>query len=58
MSDKTRTLTCNQMEFRKCLIGGILYGGDINDVDLATSQRMNIDIERYGFSLDGSASIG
>ncbi|KAF7121036.1 hypothetical protein RHSIM_Rhsim13G0127400 [Rhododendron simsii] len=31
---------------RKCLIGGILYGGDINDVDLATSQRMNIDIER------------
>ncbi|KAH7837035.1 hypothetical protein Vadar_008720 [Vaccinium darrowii] len=58
LSDKTGTLTCNQMEFRKCSIEGILYGGDVNEVDLAASQRMNIDVERYGFSLDGSASIG
>lgn len=50
LSDKTGTLTCNQMEFRKCLIGGLLYGGNINDVDLAASQRMNIGIERYGLS--------
>lgn len=25
-SDKTGTLTCNQMEFKYCLIGDILYG--------------------------------
>ena len=25
-SDKTGTLTCNQMEFKYCIIGNILYG--------------------------------
>ena len=25
-SDKTGTLTCNQMEFKYCLIGKVLYG--------------------------------
>ncbi|KAA8544652.1 hypothetical protein F0562_019436 [Nyssa sinensis] len=56
LSDKTGTLTCNQMEFRKCSIEGISYGGDINEVDLAASKQMNIDVERYQFSLDGSDS--
>ncbi|XP_052203630.1 probable phospholipid-transporting ATPase 5 isoform X2 [Diospyros lotus] len=54
LSDKTGTLTCNQMEFRKCSIAGISYGGDVNEVDLAASKQMNIDIERYRFGLDGS----
>ncbi|KAL3522967.1 hypothetical protein ACH5RR_015801 [Cinchona calisaya] len=58
LSDKTGTLTCNQMEFRKCSIEGISYGGEINEVDLAASRRMNIDVERYRFSLDGSDSTG
>ncbi|CAI9783514.1 unnamed protein product [Fraxinus pennsylvanica] len=58
LSDKTGTLTCNQMEFRKCSIEGISYGGEVNEVDLAASQRMNIDVERYRFSLDGSDSTG
>ncbi|KAM7500349.1 hypothetical protein LguiA_024763 [Lonicera macranthoides] len=56
LSDKTGTLTCNQMEFRKCSIEGISYGGDVTEVDLAASKRMNIDVERYRFSLDGSDS--
>lgn len=56
LSDKTGTLTCNQMEFRKCSIEGISYGGDITEIDLAASKRMNIDVERYRYSLDGSDS--
>ncbi|CAI9771345.1 unnamed protein product [Fraxinus pennsylvanica] len=58
LSDKIGTLTCNQMEFRKCSIEGISYGGEVNEGDLAASQRMNIDVERYRFSLDGSDSTG
>ncbi|XP_039061628.1 probable phospholipid-transporting ATPase 4 [Hibiscus syriacus] len=52
LSDKTGTLTCNQMEFRKCSIAGISYGGDITDVDLAASMRMNADFEPFEFSMD------
>ncbi|KAL6502190.1 hypothetical protein OROHE_024783 [Orobanche hederae] len=58
LSDKTGTLTCNQMEFRKCSIEGISYGGEVTEVDLAASRRMNIEVERYRYSLDGSDSTG
>lgn len=58
LSDKTGTLTCNQMEFRKCSIAGASYGGDINEVDLAASRRMNVDVEAYRFSMDESNTSG
>ncbi|XP_075479097.1 putative phospholipid-transporting ATPase 4 [Primulina tabacum] len=58
LSDKTGTLTCNQMEFRKCSIEGISYGGEGTQVDLAASRRMNVYVERYRYSLDGSDSTG
>ena len=28
-SDKTGTLTCNQMEFKYCIIGNIEYGNSV-----------------------------
>ncbi|OMO70467.1 Cation-transporting P-type ATPase [Corchorus capsularis] len=45
LSDKTGTLTCNQMEFRKCSIAGVSYGGAVTEVDLAASRRINVDFE-------------
>lgn len=56
LSDKTGTLTLNQMEFRKCSIAGISYGGDVNEVDLAASRRMNADVEAYRFSIEESST--
>ncbi|XP_016559309.2 probable phospholipid-transporting ATPase 4 [Capsicum annuum] len=58
LTDKTGTLTCNQMEFRKCSIEGISYGGEITEIDLAASRRMNIEVERYRFSVGGYDSTG
>ncbi|CAI9114972.1 OLC1v1015801C1 [Oldenlandia corymbosa var. corymbosa] len=55
LSDKTGTLTCNQMEFRKCSIEGTSYGGEINEVDLAASRRINIGEERHQLSDDASS---
>ncbi|KAI5057196.1 hypothetical protein GOP47_0027211 [Adiantum capillus-veneris] len=39
LSDKTGTLTCNQMEFLKCSIAGISYGQGVTEVEIAAAQR-------------------
>ncbi|CAH1442208.1 unnamed protein product [Lactuca virosa] len=41
------------MEFRKCSIEGISYGGDVNAIVRVASHIMNINIENYRFNLDG-----
>jgi phospholipid-transporting ATPase len=38
-SDKTGTLTCNVMEFRKCSIGGVSYGNGTTEIGLAALKR-------------------
>ncbi|OMO65911.1 Cation-transporting P-type ATPase [Corchorus olitorius] len=34
-----------KMEFRKCSIAGVSYGGAVTEVDLAASRRINVDFE-------------
>ncbi|OIT26753.1 putative phospholipid-transporting atpase 7 [Nicotiana attenuata] len=44
LSDKTGTLTCNQMDFLKCSIPGNAYGTRASNVELAAAKQMAEDL--------------
>ncbi|XP_071710472.1 probable phospholipid-transporting ATPase 4 [Rutidosis leptorrhynchoides] len=54
LSDKTGTLTCNQMDFLKCSVGGTPYGIRSSEVEVAAANQMAMDLEQHdhdhGFS--------
>nr|GMC49986.1 probable phospholipid-transporting ATPase 4 [Ipomoea batatas] len=43
LSDKTGTLTCNQMDFLKCSIAGTAYGKRASDVELAAQKNLAME---------------
>ncbi|KAK9812802.1 hypothetical protein WJX72_004072 [[Myrmecia] bisecta] len=54
-SDKTGTLTCNQMDFFKCSIAGVRYGRGVTEIQKSMSLRQGIVLKDEEEGDDGGA---
>ncbi|KAL4570550.1 hypothetical protein LXL04_026206 [Taraxacum kok-saghyz] len=57
LSDKTGTLTCNQMDFLKCSIGGCPYGKRLSEVELAAAKQMQAELNKTEGSNPDSGTL-
>jgi phospholipid-transporting ATPase len=56
-SDKTGTLTCNEMEFRECSIAGTMYASTVDESKRELGQQNFSELQRRAGQNDGEGAV-